>query len=168
MPSEIQVISRADLDRLCDIAGRMGLKQLPMFRAAADGLLALVNIEAPTAPWPAREIERYRQQGRPTCVVVGADPGVEFPDPPPPAEWACARRLKYWCAAAIIHGAGGELEHYRQAVGSAILYRRLAFVECTSARAPTWRSFLSCPRSLMIVPLYDKPHPVPENRPVVQ
>ena len=88
---DISITQRDDLERLCDLAGRLGLAQLPLFRAAADGLLALLRIENTGTVWPGRLIERNGH--RPTCFLIGADPGVEHPDPPPPSEWACAKAV---------------------------------------------------------------------------
>jgi hypothetical protein len=103
---EILITRRGELERLCDAAGRLGLAQLPLFRAAADGLISLLRVEDTSAMWPATLIERELNRRRPTCFLIGGDPGVGHPDPAP-AEWSCARRLKYWCAGAIVHGAGG-------------------------------------------------------------
>ena len=75
-PGDLLLTTRTDLERLCDLAGRMGLVQLPLFRAAADGLLALVRIEDVSAPWPTWLIER--NQHRPICFMLGGDPGFEL------------------------------------------------------------------------------------------
>jgi hypothetical protein len=159
--SSIHLTSREDLERLCDVAGRLSLPQLPLFRASADGLLALVGIYNPAGAWPSALIER--NANRPTCVLIGADPGVEHPDPPPVA-WACARRLKYWQPrAVVIHGAGGEADHYREAATATVLAGRLAFVETTSARALEWVEFLRCPHTAVWLPS-DGVHPVPAAR----
>jgi hypothetical protein len=103
-----------------------------------------------------------RQSGRPTCVMIGGDPGYGQPDHPPSA-WACAKRLKYWCqnGGAIVHGAAGNADHYREGAAATVLLRRVAFIECTSAQAPAWNTFLGCPRTLVIVPERG-PHPVPD------
>jgi hypothetical protein len=137
----------------------MGLVQLPIFRAAADGDLVLLRVDDPGAAWPAKLIARNRR--RPTCFMIGADPGTEYPAPPPPSEWVCARRLRYWCQSggAIIHGAGGELDHYREAVRATLLLRRLLFVETTSHRVNEWVAFLGCRKTLAIRPSNGS-HPV--------
>lgn len=159
--SSICVTSREDLERLCDRVGRLSLPQLPLFRAGADGLLALVVIHNQYAAWPTALIER--NAGRPTCVLIGGDPGAEHPDPPSDA-WACARRLKYWQPrAALIHGAAGEADHYRQAAAATVAATRVAFIETTSRRAQEWADFLRCPRTLILLPS-DGVHPVPAPR----
>jgi hypothetical protein len=163
---DIQITKRDNLERLCDVAGRLGLAQLPLFRAAADGLLVLLRVEDPTVAWPTRLVER--NQNRPVCFMVCGDPGADQPDPTP-REWMCAKRLKHWCqtGGAIVHGAGGEWSHYRGAVLATILTRRLAFIETTSRRAGEWASFLRCPQTLIIRPT-DGPHPVAPARETVQ
>ncbi len=164
---DISITQRDDLERLCDLAGRLGLAQLPLFRAAADGLLVLLRIENTGTVWPGRLIERNGH--RPTCFLIGADPGVEHPDPPPPSEWACAKRLKYWCqtSGAIVHGAGGEPFHYRDAVAATLMLRRLALIETTSHRADEWASYLRSRKTLIIRPR-NGPHPTAEARGTVQ
>jgi hypothetical protein len=160
---DIEITQRDYLERLCDVAGRLGLVQLPLFRAAADGLIALFRIEDVSTVWPGRLIER--SEHRPTCFMLGGDPGVEHPDPPPPSEWACAKRLKYWCrtSGAIVHGAGGELYHYREAVAATLMLRRLALIETTSHRADEWASYLRSRKTLIIRPR-NGPHPIAEAR----
>jgi hypothetical protein len=152
----VEVTSRDQLERVCDAVCRLGIPQLPLFRAAADGLIALVSIEAPTIPWPSLLIEK---QLRPICVRIGGDPGVGHPDPSPSA-WVCAQRLRYWCRATVVHAAGGELDHYRYAVAATVQFGRLALIETTSGRAREWVQFLKCPRTLVILPR-DGVHPVP-------
>ena len=97
--------------------------------------------------------------------MIGADPGHGFPDPRPD-EWACAQRLKYWCEAggAIVHGAAGEVDHYREAALATLVLRRLAFIETTSVRAEEWGQFLGCPRTIVLVPAGGAAHPLPEQR----
>ena len=157
---QFHVTRSAELERLCDAAGRLGCPQLPLFRAAADGLLALIIVNNPAAAWPAAVIQR--NVNRPTCVLVGGDPGHGEPDPAP-IEWMCAKRLKSWCRAAVVHGAGGEAARYRNAAFGAVLTGRLALVETTSARADEWVAFLRCQSTLLIRPTNGL-HPVPPQR----
>ncbi len=122
--------------------------------------LRLIVIEDTGAVWPARLVGRQR---RPTCVLVGADPGYGEPDPAL-SEWRCARQLKYWCRAVTVHGTAGERDHYRAAVTATISAGRLAFIETTSRRAREWGAFLGCPRTLLIVPFGGAVHPA-QSRP---
>jgi hypothetical protein len=83
---------RAQLERFCDVASRANLVQLQLFRAAADGVLAVARTEDPACPWPKSELAQFGS--RPIVFVVAADPGFGHPDPHP-EEWTCAKRLKY-------------------------------------------------------------------------
>ena len=65
--NDIFINSRESLERLCDASGRLGIMQLPLFRAAADGLLVVVRAEDPSTPWPARGIERYAHRPHASC-----------------------------------------------------------------------------------------------------
>ena len=160
MSDEIIVNSRERLERVCDISGRLGIMQLPLFRAAADGLLAICRIEHPDTPWPARRIEQNAH--KPLCFMIAADPGLEYPDPPPPSEWVCAKRLKYWAqhSAAVIHGAGGTPDDYRQAAHLTMTVGRVAFIETTSARIHEWASFLGARKMVIIQPPAGRQHPI--------
>ena len=71
MSHTIHVTSRTDLQRHCDTAGRPGLLQFRLFRAAAGELLPLIIICYPSAAWPAALIES--NANLPTCVLIGAD-----------------------------------------------------------------------------------------------
>jgi hypothetical protein len=148
----------ADLQTACAKAMAAQAPQLPLLQAAAAGDIGLMMISGPATPWPAALIERVGN--RPLCILIGGDPGHGESDPAP-QEWACARRLRYWAGAALVHGAKGEHEHYRAALLATVLNRRLALIETTSARARDWQAFLKCPRTLLITPPDGVQHPAP-------
>jgi hypothetical protein len=150
---------RAELEALCDRLARAGAPCLPLARAAADGLLSLVSLHDPSAPWPA---STFGALVPPVVVIVGDDPGPDLARGP--AGWRSAKRLRRWCAWAMIHGAGGEPAHYSAVLGAAALMHRAVLVETSSALAPAWRGFLGAP-GLTILPPPGLPHPV---RPVLQ
>ena len=134
----VRVGQRDALQRLADRAAAAGAVQAPLYAAAATGQIALICIEDIRAAWPAETVHATR---RPTIVLLAGDPGWgerTFG----PTRWRCARPLKAWAAAAIVHGAAGQLEHYREAVLLAQLFSRLAFVETTSTLARSWSAFL--------------------------
>jgi hypothetical protein len=130
----------------------------------ADGLIALITLEGPTAKWCSRDVDNI---GRPIVVLVGDDP-APVADAVGPAGWECARRLKYWCRATIIHGTGPDPDHYRAAVVNALAYQRLVLVETDSRHAVAWRDFLRCPRSLLLVPPPGCTHPETPARGAMQ
>jgi hypothetical protein len=137
-----------ELERVCAFMASSGAPQLPLFRAAADLRVNIVFIVDPTSPWPGGTI---KQATRPIVALVGGDQDIGGPDPAP-RDWLCARRLRDWCHCAIVHGSGGEAEHYREAVRAAEFTGRCALIETTSARAPDWAEYLRPKRTLIITP----------------
>ena len=134
----VRVGQRVALRRLADRAAAAGAVQAPLCAAAADGRIALVCIEDIRSAWPA---ETVREARRPTIVLLSGDPGWGEPTFGP-SRWRCARPLKAWAAAGIVHGAAGQLDHYREAVMLAQVFGRLAFIETTSGLARCWSAFL--------------------------
>jgi hypothetical protein len=149
------VSTRAALEAACSRLASLNAPQLPLFRAVADCRIAVVGIYVSDVRWPAATLARLRL---PTVVLIGADIDGSDPDPPP-ERWICRNKLHAWARAAIVHGAGGEPEHYRLAVSAVERYRRLAFIECRSEHAPGWASLPWCVPPLVITPR-DLAHPV--------
>ncbi len=152
----------AALEAVCARGAAMQAAILPMLRAAADGRIALALVLDATAPLP---IGRLKRCGRPAVVLIGADMGAD--EDPPPERWECLPKLRRWARAGVIHGAAGEPEHYRAAVGAAQLHRRLALVECSSRQAQAWAEALACPRTRFILPR-DGVHPILPHRGILQ
>ena len=145
--SDFVFTRRTQLEAACARLASMHAPQLPLYRAAADGRISIINICAPDVAWPQVMIATAR---KPTVVVIGADTGAG--DDPGPEDWKAAEGLRRWCEAAIVHGAGGEPGHYRMAAEAAEIYERLALVECTADQVQPWADFLGCPRTLRIIP----------------
>jgi hypothetical protein len=156
------VKTREGIERACDLLAASSAPHLPLWRAAADGLVGIVCIADPARPWPGGTVKRLTH---PIVAIVGGDVGDGARDPLP-EDWLCARRLREWCATAIVHGAGGEPEHYREAVRAAELTGRCAFIETTSDRARAWADYLRPKRTLVIVPRQGV-HPIPAHARVV-
>lgn len=136
---DLRVSSREVIQAVADKLAQIGAAQAPIYAAATAGRIALVCITTPSTPWPAETIARLT---RPAVVVLGGDPG--FGEPTfGPGRWRCAGKLKGWAAAAVVHGASGEPEHYRGAVAMAELVERLVLVETTSRLVDAWGAFLA-------------------------
>ncbi len=136
---DLKIGSREVIQAVADKLAQIGAAQAPIYAAAATGRIALVCISTQGTPWPAETIARLT---RPAVVVLGGDPG--FGEPAfGPGRWRCAGKLKGWATAAVVHGAGGEPEHYRGAVAMAELVERLVLVETTSGLVDAWGAFLS-------------------------
>ncbi|MGI4941907.1 MAG: hypothetical protein ACRYHQ_15335, partial [Janthinobacterium lividum] len=136
---DIKIRSSEAIQAVADRLAQIGAAQAPLYAAAAAGRIALVCISAPATPWPAETVGGLT---RPTVVLLGGDPG--FGEPAfGPGRWRCARKARGWAAAAIVHGAGGEPDHYRGALAMAELVGRLALVETTSSLVDAWGAFLA-------------------------
>ena len=149
----IFINTRAGIQSGCARLAASNAPQLPLFAAAAAGRIAVVQFAYPANIWPKAAMERLP---RPAVALVGDDADH---DATGPDGWAVSSGLRRWARAAVIHGAGGEHQHYRWAVAAALQFDRVAFVETTSARVVAWRAFLNCPRTFMIIPK-SGPHPV--------
>ena len=134
----VKVGQREMLQLIARRATAAGAVQAPFYAAAAAGQIALICIEDIGASWPAETVCKTR---RPTIVLLSGDPGWGQPTFGP-SRWRCAKPLKAWAAAGIVHGAAGQLDHYREAVMLAQVFGRLAFIETTSSLARCWSAFL--------------------------
>ena len=135
----INVTSREALHQIAQRMIAACVPAAPLYAAAAAGQIALIVVEAADAAWPAETIARVR---RPTVVLLSGDPGWGQPTFGP-GRWRCAKKLRSWAAGAIVHGAAGEADHYREAVVLGLMFERLACIETTSSLARSWGAFLA-------------------------
>jgi len=156
MSDHLNLQSRSDLERACEVLASMGAPHLPLMRAAASGQIALVNITDPAAQWPEQLLAGFN---RPVVVLLGDDLEPSRPSTLPPG-WACAPMLRSWAVTAFVHGAAGETMHYRGAVAAALMCGRVAFVETASRCVRPWANFLK-PMPVMAFLPRDGVHPVP-------
>lgn len=154
---DLKVSSREAIQAVADKLAEIGAAQAPLYAAAAAGRIALVYVTMPNTPWPAETIARLT---RPAVVLLGGDPGYGEPTFGP-GRWRCARKLKEWAGAAVVHGAGGAPEHYRGALATAELVGRLALVETTSTLVDAWGAFLAPLPRIGYRPPNGGVHPVP-------
>lgn len=154
-----------EIERLCSFMGNAHAPQLPLFRAAADGLLAVVHITDATATFPRRLANRT---GRPVVVLIGADPDIG--KPPPPSEWRCATEAAGWARAAMIHAAGGEPGHYREAARATLAVGRFMLIETNSTDYAAWLGIVRplVAGAVRLVLPTDGAHPKPMAREAVQ
>lgn len=133
------VIGRPQLQAIADRIALVGAPQAPLYAAAAAGKIGLVVIGSHDATWPVETLARVR---RPTVVLLSGDPGwgqATFG----PTRWKCAKSLKVWASAAIVHGAAGEQRQYAEAAVLTEMFWRLAFIETSSSLARCWSEFFS-------------------------
>jgi hypothetical protein len=151
-----QVSTSADLAAVCGRLAALNAASLPLFAAAAARRIALMTFTASSMKWPAATLAGLT---RPTIILIGDDPDIGAGRAAGPMGWKIAERLRRWTRGAIVHGAGGELDHYREAVRGAEQLGRFVFIETSGARAREWARFINCPRTLLILPT-DGAHPV--------
>ena len=147
----MQVRTRAEFGRVIEVASRLVPWRLPLYAAAADGLIQLVEV-TPGAGLP-KALDRA---ARPLVVLVGDD-GER---PVGPDGWRCTPRLRRMARGAIVHAAGGERAHYAEAVRAALTGAApLALIETTTEHAQAWvQVFLRRPQ-MLIVPPHGNNHP---------
>lgn len=136
----------------------------PLFRAALAGELQVLLVQ------PGARVSRVLLNGAgrpvPLVVLLAGDGG----GPADPDAFPQARRLMRWARFILLHGAGGEVWHYRLAVEAAQAHRRLLIAETTSAALPAWialkRAVAPGTRGLVVaVPEGEPPHPSMPARP---
>lgn len=130
---------RHAINRAADFCTAAGDWHLPLFRAAADGQIALAVMRNPETKWP-RAIERVTGSA---LVTVNADMGGDTD--PLPAVWGCVKPLRKWAEYCIIHAAAGHPDHCRYALAMTIAFGRVAMIECTPRTAAAWVAAMECP-----------------------
>ena len=118
---------------------------LPLLGAVAQGLGLVVVQARETSPSALRRaLDAVRE---PAAVLLDGDdyqPGA-------PADWRCTRAALGWARAAMIHGAGGERQHYEAAALAAALTGRLLIVHCSSAETIAWAEQMAAARLCTMV-----------------
>jgi hypothetical protein len=134
----------------------------PLAAPAEANIIDLLAIADPATAWP-RWMKHARKA---TAVLIGDDPGGPDGQGGPDA-WQCLDKLSRWARAVIVHAAGGEPEHYAEAVRATLKVGRVAMIETTSTHAQAWSARMNCPRTLLILPRGGA-HPVESDAEVVQ
>lgn len=158
--TDVTVIRAVDqLERVAAAAAHAVPHRLPLFRAACDGRIALIEPQRGSVIG-TRVLKSIM---RPAILLIGDD-DVR---PSGPKGWACARRARRWASAAIVHAAGGDVAHYRAAVAAAGMHQRVLLVETTSQHQDGWLSFLPEAMPVAIITTRDgDSHPRADCRPL--
>jgi hypothetical protein len=130
-----------------------------LFRGVLEAGIGLAVIGDRKARWDASAIPG----DRPIVLLLGDDDYSSTG----PLGWRAARGSLSWARAVFIHGAGADPEHYRGAVGGAILHRRLLLVETDAAHIAAWTKAAGSKPKLTIVP-QSGVHPTPSRPAVLQ
>jgi hypothetical protein len=127
----------------------------PIFRALLVGEIAMC-MPLPQQRLPVKELDRL---GKPVIVMI-CDDGPIWTGP---QGWECATRALRWAGGAMLHGSGGEVDHYRFALVGAERCRRFVIVDTSSAHLPEWEALASAHignrQILSVKPLPGHSHP---------
>lgn len=147
----MQIRSREEFGRVLQVVARVVPWRMPLYAAAADGLIQLVEL-TPGAGLP-KALDRA---ARPLVILVGDDGEM----PVGPNGWRCTPRLRRMARSAIVHAAGGQRGHYQEAVRAAVSGAApLALIETTTDHAEAWGQVFSRRPKMLIVPRPGDRHP---------
>ena len=133
--SHYVINKRTELIKLTAFVAANAPYQLPVWRAARDGLINLIQPQR-GAQIPQKMLERT---GRPIIILIGDDDDVSTG----PAAWACALRVRRWALTGMIHAAAGEPQHYENVLMGALLTRRFLLIETSMVHHAAWKEFLN-------------------------
>jgi hypothetical protein len=150
------VKNRAEIARAITLMEQAGEGfRVPLLRAAYDGTLSIVGLSG-----ACRVGGEYLALPRPTVVLIGDDHAAATG----PARWSQARQLLRWANFAMLHAAGGEAQHYADAVAATVVFRRTLIVEMELRHHAEWLALAmhETPRLkvLSITPRAGGQHPV--------
>lgn len=131
--------------------------RIPLFRAVPRGEIALTVLGTGQAP----PLSRLDRTGFPGLVVLTDDDDTTRLGPD---GWRYAARILRWARGVMLHGTGGQPEHYQMAVEGAQRCGRLVLVETCSTQIDAWAALalrtLAPGRILKIQPPAGGIHPV--------
>jgi hypothetical protein len=125
---------RSDLEKITAAIAIHSPFALPIYRAARDGLINLIQ-PGRGAQVPQKMLDR---PDRPVIVLVGDDDDQSTG----PEAWACGLRVRRWARAGMVHAAAGEAQHYQNALAGALLTRQFLLVETSMIHHAAWKNFL--------------------------
>ena len=139
--------------------------RIPLLRALQHDLIALAVLSTGQAP-PLAKLDRTQ---RPAVVVLVDDDDATRLGP---SGWHYAARVMRWARGALLHGTGGQPEHYDLAILAAQQVRHLVLVETSSSQLDAWRALAlrSIPPKhiVQIEPPNGGVHPEPMSRDAMQ
>ena len=153
-----RILTSAEIGRLIDVTARLGVWMMPVIEALRDGIIAMQFLQrSERAP-----LGDMRRSPLPLLAYVGDDDDASTG----PDGWRPALATIRWARGALLHAAGGEAQHYAQAVLGTLATRRLLLVETSTEHVQAWADALAGVPTLVVVPREGKPHPAhrPETR----
>ena len=149
--SGVYTLTSAQLQKMVEAAAQLGPWSLPVVEALRDGLIAVQFLNrTDRAP-----LDVMRRSSLPMLVWIGDDDDLSCG----PDGWRCALQVTRWARGAVVHGAGGEADHYRTVVNGTLHEQRFVLIETASRHAVSWLALLVGKPVLTVLPR-SGPHPV--------
>ena len=124
-------LTAAEGDRFIAFSAQTAPEKLPVARAFAAGQIGIVEVPR-SAPFPP---EPRHPTSKPILAIIGDDDYASTG----PKGFPGVKRFCYWARAAIVHGAGGQPEHYEEAVRATRAVRHVVLIETDAAHISEWR-----------------------------
>lgn len=152
-PRSFTFARKTDLEKVTAAVAVHAPHALPVYRAARDGLIIMIQ--------PGRGVQvpskLLDQRSRPVLVLI-SDDDYESSGP---KGWTCALRVGRWAKGGIIHAAAGEAEHYELALAGTLLAARFVLVETSASQQAEWQALFSPKMPILNIVPRDGVHPAP-------
>ena len=146
-----RAFSSVEIERLVSVTARLGPWAMPVVDALRADIIA-VKFFRRTERAPLADMRRSKL---PLLGWIGDDDDASTG----PGGWRPALAAIRWARGAMLHAAGGEAAHYRNAVLGTLVTGRLLLVETSTSHVHAWADALASTPTLIIVPPGGKPHP---------
>ncbi len=123
-------LTMAEIGDLLNFYSLHAPHRVPCLEAAYAGLITFGEL---TRKGDAH-LDEMNRTGLPALILIGDDDGLDMG----PKGWARAHVLARWAKGAVVHGAAGTVESYREAVRFSLVARRLVLVETGSVHLMAW------------------------------
>jgi hypothetical protein len=151
-------VSKTEIDKVIAFAATAGGRHyIPLFRAIRDRRIAMMQVLRGTT-LSMRELKTFTR--RPLVLILGDDDHMATG----PSCFPCVGTAKRWARSVLLHGTGGEPEHYEGAVQLAEQFGNCLLIETSSAQIDPWLEALKdapkLKRGVVIWPPSGETHPV--------
>jgi hypothetical protein len=131
-------------ERVIELTATITPWRMPLILAAfAECTLNLAEVPRGVAKGELATLLACMQRKKNPNVVLIGDDDLQSSGP---AGFDGVEKLVKWARAIILHAAGGEVEHYQEAVKAAAIRRRVLFIETSAAQQGAWKSFIDAHR----------------------
>jgi len=163
--SRLLIETTADLAAAITINEQAGaIGQAHLMRALLAGRIAYLPLLPDSSASSFKAFARATSR-KPAVVLAGDDDGFNRG----PDGWRLAARALGWATAVLLHGAGGEIEHYEAAIMAAEVVRRVLVIECNTATLDAWTALVrAAPHHPSVLLIYPREGVHPADRSKMQ